>query len=852
MLKKLFQGVVVTLTALFCIAGVVYGTQNYYVGNDGTMHSKKYNLGDDTYNIQVFGDSLADANRIINGARKRLIIDKVIIADGNVPSNIDIEVTSGGRIDPQSIGDDLYIRGNFTAGNYTCFGDPNNDWVHFDEGSVKSTPCEWYGGNGLDSNGDSKYIRRAINSLESGDVTPIQGTYLLDTQVTLKSNVNLVGNNKAILKLADGANCNMFYGLYLSNITIKNLVIDGNKLNNTRTLVGWPIQDCSFIILAGCDHIRVLHNTIENTHTVLQAYAYGTGHTTHDLQISNNYFHNNGTMTGEMAGSGADIDVQARGVVISDNVSYRDPNNTTGVSIYIEPPRDVIDESEPYDPNWIDLPDWVPGTEIVINGNTIRGASQGITINHGSCGVSIIGNTIANVASGGIYATQGTKEIVIIGNTIRNATNEPADSAADPFHNTGAGIYVASTADSPSMGVTLANNIIEYCWDGIYISNGGRYTITGNNCSFNKASGICLDEVDSGIVSNNFLYNNYTNKDTAKLFGYNSGIILTSCSNLSITNNQTVDTRGYQSRCVYMYNTNNRDIRLFGNTGIGTTEIIGGTSAEYYTENIFSQAGLSLDAQPAVGTWLTGTIVFNSSLVGKAFAWICTASGTFSSATDSTGDTDGSTSIITGLTDTSDFFPNQYVTVSAGFSGSPNFRYKILAKTVTTITIDDNSNAVASNVTIATPDPTFTEIGYTPFTKSNASVSSSGAGEDTLSSTTITAGYLGTTGGVKIKAAGTKTGEAGNKTIKLHFGASSWTVCAAANNTNDWRVEAEICNTAAGAQRISWVGWDGATPLQGYETASIDTTAAVTLKLTGECADAGDTVTQTMWLVERY
>ena len=58
-------------------------------------------------------------------------------------------------------------------------------------------------------------------------------------------------------------------------------------------------------------------------------------------------------------------------------------------------------------------------------------------------------------------------------------------------------------------------------------------------------------------------------------------------------------------------------------------------------------------------------------------------------------------------------------------------------------------------------------------------------------------------------------------------------------------------NIDTGHQRVSWVAWNGTTVAQGYEVASIDTTAAVTTKLTGECAHADDTITQTMWIVER-
>lgn len=176
------------------------------------------------------------------------------------------------------------------------------------------------------------------------------------------------------------------------------------------------------------------------------------------------------------------------------------------------------------------------------------------------------------------------------------------------------------------------------------------------------------------------------------------------------------------------------------------------------------------------------------------------------------------------------------------------------------LTSNSSSNTVGTNSfrldgTNDTPTPVVstaaTNYQLGPVASSYADVSTSGTGEDDLASTTITGASLGNIGALRITAAGTKTGGGGNKTIKLYFGSASYTFHGAANNTNDWRLTAEIVNTSTAVQRISWQGWDGATPLQGYETSTENTAADVTLKLTGECADGGDTITQTMWTVER-
>jgi len=107
---------------------------------------------------------------------------------------------------------------------------------------------------------------------------------------------------------------------------------------------------------------------------------------------------------------------------------------------------------------------------------------------------------------------------------------------------------------------------------------------------------------------------------------------------------------------------------------------------------------------PAAGTWGIGDQIWKTAPAGAASpGWICTESGTFSAATDSTGDTDGSTAVITGMTDTSDFVLGQYVDVSAGFPTTGP--YKIIKLTTTTMTIDTASNSAQSNITVDTSDP---------------------------------------------------------------------------------------------------------------------------------------------------
>lgn len=129
----------------------------------------------------------------------------------------------------------------------------------------------------------------------------------------------------------------------------------------------------------------------------------------------------------------------------------------------------------------------------------------------------------------------------------------------------------------------------------------------------------------------------------------------------------------------------------------------------------------------------------------------------------------------------------------------------------------------------------------------NSNNATSGIGEDDLASVDVPAGFMGLYGGLKVFAAGTKSGVAGDKIVKFHFGSTEFQI-ARSNNQADWMLEVQVWNTAAAAQRIAWKYYEGdLVVLSGYETATEDTTSDVTMKLTGECKDGADSVTQTMF-----
>ena len=123
----------------------------------------------------------------------------------------------------------------------------------------------------------------------------------------------------------------------------------------------------------------------------------------------------------------------------------------------------------------------------------------------------------------------------------------------------------------------------------------------------------------------------------------------------------------------------------------------------------------------------------------------------------------------------------------------------------------------------------------------------SGTGEDDLKSLVITEDTLGTGQIIKISAAFANTGANDTKTGKFHFGASEWTIYPANNDQYEWFADIVITIISKNSQKLTIQTTDGnnAIVYNQYTTAAIDLTAAdTTVKFTGECANAGDTVTQ--------
>ena len=123
--------------------------------------------------------------------------------------------------------------------------------------------------------------------------------------------------------------------------------------------------------------------------------------------------------------------------------------------------------------------------------------------------------------------------------------------------------------------------------------------------------------------------------------------------------------------------------------------------------------------------------------------------------------------------------------------------------------------------------------------------------ETDMAPLSITGGTIGGTGGIHVIATGTITNVgSGAKDIRLYLGATAVaTVSRTAANAQDWQIDAWCFNTSSSAQRwkVVYSSADALTLSCDYITSAIDTASTQTLKVTGDLADATDTITQTMF-----
>ena len=179
-----------------------------------------------------FDEAIAD----IATTETTLIVDEACTMSANtiVPSTLSLRVLKGCPIDRG--GYKLTINGPFEAGLYQVFS--GNGDVVFGSGSIDKAYSEWWG---IDGVSDQTEINKALAAFPHVCLLPNK-TYTDSNSIILKSNSILEGFGwTTVITLANGANCPMIHNESWSsgsdsNITIKNLKLEGNSANQSSGL----------------------------------------------------------------------------------------------------------------------------------------------------------------------------------------------------------------------------------------------------------------------------------------------------------------------------------------------------------------------------------------------------------------------------------------------------------------------------------------------------------------------------------------------------------------------------------------------------------------------------------------
>lgn len=369
-----------------------------------------------------------------------------------------------------------------------------------------------YGAKGDGITNDTVAIRLAVSNLPNGGTLffPI-GTYLVDN-IMLKSNIIVKGNGEStIIKLNDNAvrsdgRSNCFTVENITNVIIKDIQLDGNRVNNAAT---GPSQDDNF------NGILVLNSS--------------------DVRIENIWSHSNGYHGCIMVGATRIIITHSK---FTDN-GYRPFHGHAGVhdcefsfNYCSDNGKGFTDEvGNPYDGIYF----FDDANNLIINGNRI------ITSNNVGC--IVVGGTVTG--------TMGSQNIVITNNVCESKTSQANGIVLsgnllnyitignNVLHNCQNGIIVNSdNGNAVGLGITINNNIIENNLShGINLYRGiSNSIISGNIIRQNGGDGIYARYLYDCVISNNIL------SDNGAVVPTNYGINLISCLRINVTSNNFVNT----------------------------------------------------------------------------------------------------------------------------------------------------------------------------------------------------------------------------------------------------------------------------------------------------------------------
>jgi len=321
-----------------------------------------------------------------------------------------------------------------------------------------------------DGTDDEVQIQMAIDALpaEGGKVLLLEGLYIIGTGITLPDNTTFEGQGfGTVIKIKDGHNDsinmvgNVDYDNGNTQIVIRNLRLDGNRLNNATTY-----QRGVFLLRVTYSIVNQV--LVENFWDIgIAFWAPGNYYNIVTENIVRNCY-NKGTK------GNIYLDGFSNGVC-SNNVIY--DNNGTGATSAL-----LVN---------------CGGNRVTITGNTLyNSADMGIAV-YASIDLNISGNVIWDCGGDAIRLEYGMQNCTISNNVINDCL--------------GGGIHLFSNTCKENV---ISGNAITYHRHGIYLDNADHNTIIGNRIGDANASnydGIFLVDSEYNLIEANSIRKLYHN-----------------------------------------------------------------------------------------------------------------------------------------------------------------------------------------------------------------------------------------------------------------------------------------------------------------------------------------------------
>lgn len=376
------------------------------------------------------------------------------------------------------------------------------------------TPVE-YGAKPNDETDDSDAFQRCLDEARKMVGTKIvipAGRYIIAKELRInETNTLFIEGDGAVLVKPSGNGSNIFYGNYNKQITIQNIIFEGNRVPDFKEK--WPERMNACAIIGRSSGIRFENCVVRDFH-----YGVCLGTSTdngYDVWVVDCQFEN----------CQSDIDLYGKpSVHIVDNSSH----NCTGHSIQIEPPYKRED--------WVSDYRKQPQIEAlsvgnIISNNVIEGCKGVGIILFGGCeNITVSNNQIINFGQTGIMTHDGASNVLISNNIVSNSLCP--DKNDRPWTGLGAGIMLADVQNAVVMG-----NVIYHTNTGIYVSNNKGAIVSLNKISDSKDTGICLYH----SVFCSLEGNHYSNYNLDKKWWANSGVLIYQSSDISISNSMFID-----------------------------------------------------------------------------------------------------------------------------------------------------------------------------------------------------------------------------------------------------------------------------------------------------------------------